>query len=222
MKARIATNQAKFLGSMAVVLLASAWTLRFWQAWLFLALHSAWLTTAALYLAHKDPLLLERRMTQDERGEQEKDQRIIMATLRALGVATLVIAGLDHRFGWSSAPNVVVAIGSVLFVAGAAVVLAVFAQNTYTSSIIEVDAAQTVVTTGLYRVLRHPMYSGTLLMGLATPLVLASYWAALLVPAGWALLAARILSEERFLARTLRGYAEYMHRTRSRVVPGIW
>jgi protein-S-isoprenylcysteine O-methyltransferase Ste14 len=215
-------NTAKFLGVVGAVLFVSAGTVRFWDAWLYLLFNLGWLTVTGSYFLKKDPALVERRLTQDERGEKEVVQKRIMAVFRVLGVMTLVLAGLDHRFGWSALPGWVVAAGCALFVAGAGVVFAVFAENTYTSSIIEVDAVQTVVATGPYRVLRHPMYAGTLLMGLATPLMLGSYWAFLLLPPGWALLVARIVAEERFLSRELRGYAEYMRRTPKRLIPGVW
>jgi protein-S-isoprenylcysteine O-methyltransferase Ste14 len=222
LRARTTANTAKFLSIVAALLFLSAGTLRFWQAWLYLALNLAWLTLAGAYFLKRDPALVERRLTQDERGEREPLQRRIMSTFRALGAITLVLTGLDHRFGWSALPTWLVAGGGVLFVAGVAVVFAVFAENTYTSSIIEVDAGQTVVATGPYRVLRHPMYAGTLLMGLGTPLILGSLASLILLPPGWALLAVRILAEERFLADRLRGYAEYMRRTPTRLIPGLW
>lgn len=222
LRRRMNVNTAKFLGVVAVIVFVSAGTLRFWQAWLFLALHLSWLTIAGAYFLARDPALVERRLTQDERGETQPVQRRIMAILRFLGAMTLVVAGLDRRFAWSAEPSSIVGLGCLLFVAGAAIVFAVFAHNTYTSSIIEVDASQTVVVTGPYRVVRHPMYAGTLIMGLATPLVLGSYWAAVLLPPGWVLLALRVLAEERFLSRELPGYGEYMKRTRSRLVPCVW
>ncbi len=218
----MAVNTAKFLGVLGALLFISAGTVRFWEAWLFLGFHLAWLRVAGAYFLRKDPALVERRLKQDEGGEKEVVQKRVMAVLRVLGVATLVLAGLDHRFGWSAVPGWVVAAGCVLFVAGAAVVFAVFLENTYTSSIIEVDSGQTVVATGPYRALRHPMYAGTLLMGLATPLVLGSYWALLVLPPGWVLLVMRILAEERFLSHELRGYPEYMRSTPNRLIPGVW
>ena len=220
--ARTTINTAKFLAVVATVLFVSAGTLRFWQAWTYLGLNLVWLTVAGVYFLGRDPALVERRLVQDERGEKEKVQKVVMAIFRALGAATLGVAGLDRRFGWSAVPPTMVAAGCVVFAAGTAVVFAVFLENTYTSSIIEVDSGQTVVATGPYRALRHPMYAGTLLMGLATPLVLGSYWAALLVPFGWALLVVRILAEERLLSEKLHGYAEYMSKTRSRVIPWVW
>jgi protein-S-isoprenylcysteine O-methyltransferase Ste14 len=215
-------NTARFLGAVAVLLFASAGTLRFGPAWLYLALNFTWLRVTGWYFLARDPALVERRLTQDERGEKEKGQRILIALLRVLGAVMLVVAGLDYRFRWSTVPIVAVGVGGALFVAGAAMVFVVFAHNTYTSSIIEVDAGQRVVMTGPYRIVRHPMYAGTLLMGFATPLLLASYWAALLLPAGWGLLVVRILAEERLLSRQLRGYAEYTAHTRSRLIPLVW
>jgi protein-S-isoprenylcysteine O-methyltransferase Ste14 len=174
------------------------------------------------YFLRKNPQFVERRLAQDERGETEAVQKAVITVFRVLGAATIVVAGLDHRFGWSSAPVGVVAAGCVLFVAGNALVFAVFAENAFASSVIEVDAAQSVVATGPYRFLRHPMYTGTFIMGLGVPLVLGSYWAFLLLPAGWVTLVVRILAEERFLARELRGYTEYMRETPWRLLPGVW
>jgi len=110
----------------------------------------------------------------------------------------------------------------VVFAAGFAMVFVVFRGNTYTSSIIEVAPGQPVVATGPYRLVRHPMYLGVFVMGLATPLALGSYGSAILLPPAWALLAVRILAEERFLAARLPGYSEYMATTRSRMIPVLW
>jgi protein-S-isoprenylcysteine O-methyltransferase Ste14 len=222
MRRRMIVNNAKLIGIMGAALFVSAGTWRFAHAWLFLALHVAWLAFAGAYFLRTDPALVERRMTQDERGEKEPVQQRIIRVLRVMGLAHLVVAGLDFRFGWSRAPAAVTAAGVALFVAGVAVVFAVFRENTHASSIIEVEANQKVVATGPYRFLRHPMYAGTILMGFATPLVLGSYWSALLIPPGWVLLVMRILAEEKLLSQQLPGYAAYMQRTRTRLIPGVW
>jgi protein-S-isoprenylcysteine O-methyltransferase Ste14 len=219
---RTVRNTARFLAILGVVLFASAGTLRFWQAWLFLGLHLAWLTVAGAYFLRRDPALVARRLVQDERGEKEKGQRVVMSIFRALGLVTLVVAGLDRRFGWSTVPPALVVAGVASFAFGASLVFVVFRANTFTSSILEVDPSQTVVTTGPYRALRHPFYTGTLLMGVATPLVLGSFWCGVLLPAGWALLVVRILAEERLLSLKLPGYDAYLARTKSRLIPGVW
>jgi protein-S-isoprenylcysteine O-methyltransferase Ste14 len=222
LRARMSINAAKFLGVMGLALFLSAGTLRYWQAWLLIGLHFAWLRIAGEYFVRRDPALVERRMIQDEQGEKEPLQRWVIGTLRLLGLVGLVVAGLDHRFGWSHLPPSTVVAGIVLFVAGCAVVFAVFQANSHTSSIIEVADGQPVVSTGPYGLLRHPFYAGTMLMGIATPLLLGSAWFALLLPPGWALLVVRILAEEKVLAERLPGYGDYMRATRSRLVPYVW
>jgi protein-S-isoprenylcysteine O-methyltransferase Ste14 len=206
----------------AVVLFLCAGTARFVEGWLFVALQVATMTAGNLFLLRNDPALLERRLTIEETGETEAPQRRIIAMLRILGLAILVVAGLDHRFGWSSVPPLVVAAASLVQCAGAAVIILVFRENTFGSSIIEVAANQRVVSTGPYRLVRHPMYSGTLLLGVAAPLVMGSYVAALAIVPTIVLLAARILHEERFLSERLEGYAAYLKQTRARLVPGVW
>jgi protein-S-isoprenylcysteine O-methyltransferase Ste14 len=215
-------NTAKFLAVMGIVLFVAAGTVRYWNAWLFVALQLVWLEITGGYFLRRDPALVERRLIQDERGEKEGPQKIIIGILRVIGLIMLVIAGLDRRFGWSSVPLPAVVVGCVLFVAGGAVIFAVFATNTYTSSIVEVDAKQTVVDTGLYGIVRHPFYAGTLLQGLGTPLVLGSYWVFVFIPPAWALLVLRILAEERFLSANLPGYDAYIRKTRHRLIPRVW
>jgi protein-S-isoprenylcysteine O-methyltransferase Ste14 len=220
--ARAAINATKFLVTIGIVLFAAAGTLRFWQAWLYLALHLTGIAATNLYLLRNDPALLERRLTLDEQGEKEKVQRTVMVLMRILGLAMLLLAGLDHRFGWSAVPPALTAAAGAVFALGLLIVFKVFCQNTYTSSIIEVGARQTVVTTGAYGIVRHPMYAGVLLTGVVTPLLLGSYWTALVLPPSTALLVVRILAEERLLAERLPGYSEYMSKMRSRLVPGVW
>ena len=163
--ARMTLRTTKFLGVVAVVLFVSAGTLSFWQGWLYLALNLVWLAVSGIYFLRTDPALVERRTAGEEEGEKEPIQKIVMAVLRALGVVTIVLAGLDRRLAWSQVPPALVAVGVILFFAGATLVFVVFRENTYTSSTIEVAPRQVVVVTGPYRFLRHPMYTGTLLDG---------------------------------------------------------
>jgi protein-S-isoprenylcysteine O-methyltransferase Ste14 len=202
---RATLHMARFSLVLAVVLFGSAGTLRFWQAWLYIGLQIVTMTATNAYLARRDPALLERRLA-IAKGEKERAQRIVMALVRGLGVAMLVLAGLDRRFGWSAVPPAVVTAAAVVFVLGVLVVVLVYRENTFTSAVIEVDEGQRVVSTGPYRLVRHPMYAGTLLMGVATPLLLGSYWAELQLPVSFAVLVVRLVAEERFLAERLAGY----------------
>ncbi len=205
-----------------VVLFATAWTFSYAQAWIYLGLQLVSMTATNAYLLKHDPVLLERRLTIEESGESDRLQRRVIALMKVMMLALLVIAGLDHRLSWSRVHPVVVVAGAILFAAGAALVFAVFRANTFTSSVIELMPQQTVVATGPYRLVRHPMYFGALLTGLAAPLVLGSYMAELLVPPTFVLLVVRIFGEERFLSARLRGYGQYVQATPRRLIPGVW
>jgi protein-S-isoprenylcysteine O-methyltransferase Ste14 len=175
-----------------------------------------------LWLLRTNPALLDRRMTQEETGEKETVQRRVIALLRVLGLVMLILAGLDHRFGWSAVPLWLVVVACLVLSLGAAIIVLVFRENTFGSSIIEVAPGQQVVTTGPYRHVRHPMYTGFLIMGVAAPLVLESYVAEIVAVGSVALVITRILHEERFLSERLEGYAAYLKSTRARLVPWVW
>jgi len=147
LRTRITLHTAKFLLALAVVLFASAGALRYWDAWVYLGLQLVTMTATNAYLLKRDPALLERRLALEE-GEKEKVQKVVMGLFRLFGLAMLVVAGLDHRFGWSAVPPALVAAASAVFVAGTVVIFLVFRENTHTSSIIEVSSEQKVVSTG--------------------------------------------------------------------------
>lgn len=207
---------------LALVLFVSAGTLAYWEAWLHLGLQAASMTASNLYLLRYDRALLERRLAVEEKGESEPVHRLFFNLLRVAGIALPLVAGLDHRFGWSQVPVAVVLVASLVFAAGSILVVIVFRENTYASSIIEVTPLQSVVKSGPYRRVRHPMYTGILLMMAATPITLGSYVAALFFLPLCGLMAMRIFAEERLLAAELPGYAAYMSETPSRLLPGVW
>jgi protein-S-isoprenylcysteine O-methyltransferase Ste14 len=221
-KTRITLNLIKLSAVLAVVLFTSAGTFRFWQAWLYLGLQIVTMAATNRYLLRNDPALLERRLALDETGEKDGVQKIVMGLSKLVFAALIAVSGIDRRLGWSAVPPAVVVAAGALFVAGTGIMFRVFRENTYGSSIIAVEAQQTVVATGPYRLVRHPMYVGALLMALATPLALGSTWAELLFPVALGLVVARLLAEERLLSEQLRGYPEYMKTTRARLIPGLW
>jgi protein-S-isoprenylcysteine O-methyltransferase Ste14 len=206
----------------AVALFASAGTFRYWQAWTYVTLQLGSMTATNLYLLRHDRELARRRLAVVETGESDRLQKAFFALLRPVVLGMLVVAGLDRRLGWSTVPLSVVLAGCLGFASGSLLIFRVFLENSHASSIIEIGAEQTVVATGPYRSVRHPMYSGALLGTLATPLVLGSYVAeAFFLPIA-ALFVIRLLAEERFLAGALRGYDAYMRETRKRLIPGVW
>jgi protein-S-isoprenylcysteine O-methyltransferase Ste14 len=196
---------------MASLLFMVAGTLRYWQAWLFLAVYFAASLAITLYLITKDPALLERRMSGGPLAEKEPAQRIIM-----------LLAALDRRFGWSDLPAYAVIGGDLLVLLGWLGIFFVFRENSFASATIESAADQRVVSTGPYAWVRHPMYATALVMLLGIPLALGSWWGVLIVIAIVPALVWRLTDEERFLLQNLPAYPEYRDRVRYRLLPFVW
>jgi protein-S-isoprenylcysteine O-methyltransferase Ste14 len=207
---------------MGVIIFAAAGTMDYWQAWLFLACYFAASLVVSFWLARNDTALLERRMRGGPFAEGERSQKIIMAITSLGFVALLVVPGLDRRFGWSSMPGSVVILGDLLLLLGWLGILAVFRANSYAAATIQVTSGQTVISTGPYALVRHPMYAAALVMLLGIPVALGSWWGALVVVALVPALGWRLIDEERLLLRDLDGYAEYRRKVRWRLIPYIW
>ncbi|HXD47085.1 MAG TPA: isoprenylcysteine carboxylmethyltransferase family protein [Pseudolabrys sp.] len=215
-------RQIAFLVFLLVVLFGPAGTLAYWQAWLFLAVFIGCSVGLGLYFVRTDPALIERRMQAGPGAEREPAQRIIIALLLAGLLAMLVVSALDRRWLWSDVPAWLTIVADLGIVGSFVIFFYVMKQNSYAAATVRVEGAQTVISTGLYGVVRHPMYAGTLPLMIAMPLALGSYWALLLVIPLLPVLAWRLLDEERVLRRDLPGYAAYCARVRWRLVPGIW
>ena len=197
----------------------TAGTIRYWQAWAYMVVLFGTMSLMVVYFLRNDPELLERRMK--VREEREK-QSTIQKVGAVFWIAVFVIPGLDQRFEWSSVPWLVVIASDVLVVAGYLYICRVFMENSYASRTIEVHEGQSVITTGPYAIVRHPMYSAVLVLMVFTPLALASYWAlipSLTLPL---FLILRIRDEEALLLEELDGYRDYTEETRRRLFPGIW
>lgn len=219
---RLWRSTARELGIQTLVLLSAAGTLAYWQAWTTMGLRLVPVVVTNLYLVRKDQALLERRLAIEEEGEKEGVHKLFFALIRLFGLAMFCVAGFDRRYGWSAVPLPVVLAGCLGVAAGGFVIFRVFRENTYCSSVVELREGQTVVATGPYRLVRHPMYSGALLGIAAMPLALGSYAAAMFVLPLCAVFVMRIQAEEKFLSVELPGYAAYMRATRRRLVPGVW
>jgi protein-S-isoprenylcysteine O-methyltransferase Ste14 len=176
----------------------------------------------SIYLAVKDPAALQRRMKAGPSAETRTVQKLVMTGTIAAVVVVLVVSALDHRFGWSHVPTTVVVLGNILVGVGLVLAQLVVIQNSYASATITVEADQKVVSTGLYGLVRHPMYVGALIMMIGTPPALDSYWGLLAVILAMPLLAARINDEEKMLRQELGGYDEYINKVHYRLVPGVW
>jgi protein-S-isoprenylcysteine O-methyltransferase Ste14 len=161
---------------MCALLFGSAGTIRYWQAWVYVTIFVVASVPTSVYLMKKDPALLARRMRGGPMFEKEDTQRIIM-TFTSLGfIAILVVPGLDRRFGWSTVPTWAVVLGDLLVVIGFLLIFVVYRENTFTAATIQVAPGQTVVSTGPYAIVRHPMYASGALYMFGIPLALGSYW----------------------------------------------
>ena len=207
---------------MALLLFFPAGTVRYWQAWVYLAIFFGASTLTTLYLMKEDPALLERRMSGGPTAEKRPAQKIIMLFTSMGFIALLIVPALDHRFGWSFVPVEVVVAGDVLVAVGFYLISVVYRENTFTSATIEIAANQRVISTGPYAVVRHPMYASALLYLFGTPLALGSYWGVIPIIAMMPFLLWRLFDEERFLSVNLPGYSEYQRRVRRRLVPFVW
>ena len=196
-----------------------AGTLRFPGGWLLMGILFVPMFLAGLVMMAKDPNLLRSRL---KAKEKESGQDLVIKLSGLMFLVGFILAGLDHRFGWSKLPMTVNYIGAGLFLTAYVLYAEVLRENAWLSRTIEVQQGQTVVSTGLYGIVRHPMYAATLLLFQSMPLVLGSIPAFLVFLCYPAIIARRILGEEEILKRDLPGYAEYLHKVRWRLIPYIW
>lgn len=198
-----------------------AGTFDYWQGWAFIAVFAASTWIPSIYLAATNPAALKRRMQVGPAAETRPLERIIVTFAFLSMAAMIVVSALDFRFGWSSVPAAVCVVGDVLIAVGLLIAMITTIQNGYAAANIKVESDQTVVSTGLYSVVRHPMYFGTIVLMIGIPLALGSYWGLLFVVGGFVLVL-RILDEEKVLTQQLAGYSDYAQRVHYRLVPGVW
>jgi protein-S-isoprenylcysteine O-methyltransferase Ste14 len=207
---------------MAALLFLPAGTLNYWQAWVFLSVFVGASSAITVDLAIKDPALLERRLKVGPKAETEQTQKFAVTLAIAGFVALLVVPALDHRVGWSHVPPWISLAGDALIVFSFVFMFLVLRENPFGASTIQVVKDQTVISTGPYGVVRHPMYGAALVMVVGTSLALGSWWGLLPAVLMFPALIWRLRDEEAFLTRNLPGYAEYAQRVRYRLVPLVW
>jgi protein-S-isoprenylcysteine O-methyltransferase Ste14 len=210
------------VAAMGLLLFVAAGTLDYWQGWAYLAWFTGGSAGATLYLLRHDRALLKRRMRGGPTAEKRPVERLIMMFTSLGFIALLVVPALDYRFRWSNVSVWTALAGDVLVIVGLYFIYLVYRENTFTSATIEVAPGQTVISTGPYALVRHPMYASALLYLVGTPLALGSYWGLVPLVATLPFLIWRLFDEEKLLAETLPGYVEYQHKVRYRLVPGIW
>ena len=196
-----------------------AGTFDFMGGWLFMMLLFIPILIVGIFLFIKSPKLLEKRL---DGKEKESTQKGVVALSGLMFLSGFTVAGLDFRFGWSSVPRMVTIIASVLFLVSYAIYAEVMRENAYLSRKIEVQEGQTVVSTGLYGIVRHPMYAATVLMFCTFPFILGSFAACPLFFTYPFIIAIRIKDEEKLLNKELADYTDYKQRVKYRLIPFVW
>lgn len=204
---------------LAALLFLPAGTIHWFGGWLLMGILFVPMFLAGLVMMAKNPNLLRSRLNA---REKEAEQDLVIKLSGLMFLVGFILAGLDFRFGWSRLPGWVNILGAVLFLTAYALYAEVLRENTWLSRTIEVQEGQTVISTGLYGIVRHPMYAVTVLLFLSMPLVLGSIPAFVVFLAYPFIIAKRIRNEEEVLKRDLPGYAEYLKKVRWRLIPHIW
>ena len=212
----------KFLAGLLLVgllLFLPAGTFGYWQAWLFIGILFVPMFIAGIWLMCGQPELLRKRLSAKE---EQTEQKWVVALSSLLFIAMFVVAGLNFRFGWLLLPDWTTYVAAGVFLFGYALYAEVMRENVWLSRTVEVQEDQQVIDTGLYGIVRHPMYSTTLILFLAMPLVLNSVWSFVLMLLYIPIIVKRIRNEETVLEQDLKGYTEYKQRVRYRLIPFIW
>lgn len=211
--------QVAVLGLMLYLL---AGTIDYWQAWVFLVVFALSTWILSIYLLRRNPVGLQRRRRGGPTAETRVVQKIVMAGVWLSLGATVVVSALDHRFGWSHVPPPISWVGDALVAVGLGVTALVVVQNSHAAATVRVEAGQEIVSSGLYGLVRHPMYASNVILMIGIPLALGSYWGLVFVLPILIVLALRIRDEEKLLNEELDGYREYTQQVRYRLVPLLW
>jgi protein-S-isoprenylcysteine O-methyltransferase Ste14 len=212
----------KFLCGVLLVgllLFLPAGDLSYQNGWLFIGLLFVPMLMLGVVLLIRSPALLQKRLNARETDRTEQG---VVKAAALIFIAGFAVAGLDYRFGWSQMPRPAVIVASVILLVSYALYAEVMRENAYLSRTVEIQEGQRVIDTGLYGVVRHPMYAVTLWLFLSIPVVLGSFWALLCFLPYIAVIAVRIVHEEKLLEASLSGYTEYKRRVRYRLIPLIW
>lgn len=213
------TRLGSFLLILYAIVLGVAGTLSYWQAWAYMVTLLVPMTVALFYLIRKDPALLARRM---QFREKEAPQKKIIKYGSLLYVFIFILPALGQRYNWTDVPAVISIVADVIVLIGYAAFVWVIRVNSYASRTVEVVEGQELISTGPYAIVRHPMYTGNILLYIATPVALGSWWGLIPVVLFIPLMVYRIRNEEEVLLRDLAGYDEYIKDVPYRLLPGIW
>ena len=212
----------KFLLGLIViglVIFVPANTIKYWNGWLFMALFFIPMFIAGISMMIKDPNLLKSRL---DAKETEGEQKLVVALSGIMFLIGFIIAGLNFRFNWIQLPNIIVIVASIIFLLSYILYAEVLRENSFLSRTIKVQKEQKVIDTGVYKIVRHPMYFATLFLFLSMPLILGSFISFIVFLTYPFIIAKRINNEEKVLEKELKGYKEYKKKVKYKLIPFIW
>lgn len=212
----------RFTGGVAVVgamLFWPAGSWSYWNGWLLMAVLFIPIAILGAVMVWRAPELLDKRLSN---REEQEEQRYVVALSAVMFVASFVVAGLNFKYGWHTLPDAVVYAAAAVFLIAYTLYAEVIRENAYLSRTVEIQQGQRLVDTGLYGIVRHPMYTATVLLFLSMPLILGSLLSFAIMLAYIPLIVVRISAEERLLEQGLPGYKEYMQRVKYRLIPYVW
>lgn len=213
---------ARFIPGILIIsalLFIPAGSVKFWNAWLFMGVLFIPMLFVIVYLIIRDPELLFKRMNTNEK---EKTQKKVVLLTSIIFVSAFIISGLDYRFHWSAIPFPIVILSALIVLTGYILFFMVMRQNSYASRVVEIQEKQKVIDTGLYGIVRHPMYSAAILMFMFMPLVLGSFFALIPLVIFPFQMSTRMKNEEQLLEKGLDGYIEYKKRIKYKIIPFVW
>jgi protein-S-isoprenylcysteine O-methyltransferase Ste14 len=219
---KVLVGFVKRLVIVSLCLFLPAGSLDFWEAWLFLAVFFIPQLLITVYLLRNDPDLLKRRLKGGASAENRTSQKVIISLMGLCFILLVIVPGYDHRFNWSHVPAFLVIAADVVVLCGLWIQFRVFKANTFASIVVAIVPEQKVISTGPYAVVRHPMYSGVLVVDFFAPIALGSWWGLLVSLARVIVIILRLLDEEKLLRQDLPGYEEYCRKVPYRLVPHVW
>ncbi len=213
---------ARFIPGIIIIsgiLFIPAGSIKFWNAWLFMGVLFIPMILVIIYLIIRDPELLYKRMNTNEK---EKTQKKVVLLTSIVFLSAFIIAGLDFRFQWSAVPLLLEILSGLIILIGYILFFMVMRQNSYASRVVEIQVKQKVIDTGLYGIVRHPMYFAAILMFMFMPLALGSFYALIPLSIFPFQMSARMKNEEEILEKGLDGYIQYKEKVRYKIIPFLW